>query len=344
MIDLICLSTRGAAPPLTLAVMDELIRRDKLGLCFISSKNELLKNFCEVSRKKLTCELQVPNKISSMFNPITFFKFLSVMRKKKITCNQKVLFILMHHPYTVIGLPFFRLMKYKIISTIHDFEPHEGDRRWLINIANWWICKQSHKVAFFSSEQKSKAVSKYDWIKSSAISLRHPSYTHYKILKNSTRSYDFIFFGRIEKYKGLNLLFSAFKKAKNFVPDITMVVAGKPRTSEDYFMPEISGVSYDIRYIPDEEVPQLLTSAKVVLLPYKAATQSGLFYLAENFSNFLVCTPCKSFVDQAADNNHVFLSDSFSAEDFALKMIEARSTWKEFNSTMIVETGITSEI
>ena len=89
-----------------------------------------------------------------------------------------------------------------------------------------------------------------------------------------------LFFGRLEKYKGVEHLYEAFKNNKN-LREFNLVIAGKgyiyfPHTCD-------SRVIFMNRYIEDDEIKSLFTKAACVVYPYISATQSGVLSLAYKF-------------------------------------------------------------
>ena len=97
-----------------------------------------------------------------------------------------------------------------------------------------------------------------------------------------------LFFGNIRKYKGLETLLRALPLVAKKIP-IRLLVAGEFYVDPQPFrrLANELGVQdrivwYD-RYIPNEEVADLFRQADLVILPYSAATQSGVVPLAYSF-------------------------------------------------------------
>ena len=89
-----------------------------------------------------------------------------------------------------------------------------------------------------------------------------------------------LFFGAIEKYKGIEYLYEAFKNNAN-LHSRKLVIAGKGTI---YFPhDDDSDVIFINRYIHDEEIKSLYTRASCVVYPYISATQSGVLTLAYRF-------------------------------------------------------------
>lgn len=101
-------------------------------------------------------------------------------------------------------------------------------------------------------------------------------------LLNSIDGY-FLFFGRIDKYKGIMNMVSAYKRALSV--SIPLVIAGNGIFSAD----EKEGIESDgriisiNRYISDGEMIWLFRHARIVVLPYIEATQSGIIPIAYKY-------------------------------------------------------------
>ena len=122
----------------------------------------------------------------------------------------------------------------------------------------------------------------------------HPVYDFYSqwetqgVQHEGLRVPSILFFGTIRKYKGLGTLLQALallKKEMEFRATIAGEFYVNPKPYRQ--MAETVGISdwltWDSRYIPNEEVPRLFREADLVVLPYESATQSGVVPLAYQF-------------------------------------------------------------
>jgi glycosyltransferase involved in cell wall biosynthesis len=104
-----------------------------------------------------------------------------------------------------------------------------------------------------------------------------------------------LFFGLVRAYKGLEVLLRAVAAARRTVP-VTLVVAGEfyqARAPYDALIAELGldgAVRIHDRYIPNEEVGAYFHAADVVVLPYVAATQSGIAQIALSFERPVIVT------------------------------------------------------
>jgi len=94
-----------------------------------------------------------------------------------------------------------------------------------------------------------------------------------------------LFFGFVRRYKGLDILIEALPAVLARRP-VTLVVAGEFYEPVEPVRARIAalGLSEHVRladrYVPDEEVGDLVAAADCVVLPYRSATQSGVVLVA----------------------------------------------------------------
>jgi glycosyltransferase involved in cell wall biosynthesis len=82
--------------------------------------------------------------------------------------------------------------------------------------------------------------------------------------------------GRLMPYKGINVALDAFREVARARPDCVLVLAGRGRMGDAIRTSAPDGVELHDRYIPEQEMHELLEGARVVILPYLDATQSGV--------------------------------------------------------------------
>ncbi len=92
-----------------------------------------------------------------------------------------------------------------------------------------------------------------------------------------------LFFGLIREYKGLDVLLRALPEIKN----ARLVVAGDPVDS----VPRANAnVDWRLRFIPEDEVRQLMAEAAIVVLPYRQLDSSGVLATAIGYRRPVVVT------------------------------------------------------
>jgi len=87
-----------------------------------------------------------------------------------------------------------------------------------------------------------------------------------------------LMFGRLEQYKGVEVLVEAMRLVWERRPEVRLVVAGAGQAAR--LVPDDPRISLIARYISEREIDTLLAQASLVALPYTQASQSGVGTLA----------------------------------------------------------------
>ena len=115
-----------------------------------------------------------------------------------------------------------------------------------------------------------------------------------------------LFFGIVRPYKGLEVLLEAMPIVLRHV-DCKLVIAGEFYEPLDYYLSSIRRLGIDQyvevndKYVPNEEIPQLLESVDVLALPYRDATQSGVLRMAVSSGLPAIASDVGAFADEIQD-------------------------------------------
>jgi glycosyltransferase involved in cell wall biosynthesis len=106
-----------------------------------------------------------------------------------------------------------------------------------------------------------------------------------------------LFFGAWNKVKGLPLLMEAFDELVQRKPEVRLTIAGPPAYEEGEATQVLAWASERSEqvevlpgYVPIEDVKELFARARVVVLPYFTAYQSGVVHLAMTMGRATVAT------------------------------------------------------
>jgi glycosyltransferase involved in cell wall biosynthesis len=120
-----------------------------------------------------------------------------------------------------------------------------------------------------------------------------------------------LFFGRMELYKGLDILIDAIRKVRHSRPDVRITLAGRgPETAR--LMADTAGddtFEWLDRFIPDGELPELFASSLFVVVPYREASQSGVVPLAFANGRTVVATRVGALAEAVDDGRTGLLCD-----------------------------------
>jgi glycosyltransferase involved in cell wall biosynthesis len=112
-----------------------------------------------------------------------------------------------------------------------------------------------------------------------------------------------LLFGRLEQYKGVEVLAEAMPQVWKERPDVRLVVAGTGPAAA--LVPADARVSLLDRYIPEPDVDTLLAHASLVVLPYTQASQSGVGMLATGAGVPVVVSDLGALPELACDPSFV---------------------------------------
>ena len=130
----------------------------------------------------------------------------------------------------------------------------------------------------------------------------------------------FLFFGYIRDYKRLDLLIQSFRELRNSGFDkIELLIAGKCE-NWDYYDSLIageSGITKRIDIIPNNELPDLISSCHYMVLPYKDGAQSAVLTLAYQYNKPVIVSDIESFRQFVTDGSSGYVFKSEDQEDLS---------------------------
>lgn len=135
-----------------------------------------------------------------------------------------------------------------------------------------------------------------------------------------------LFFGRIEEYKGVDVLLDAMPLVRRAIPDATLRLVGNggsPALIER--ARRTAGVEVDNRWVDDAEVPAIFERADIVVLPYTTATQSGVIPVAAAFARPVVATRTGGLPEQLNQGTCGVLVDPGDAAGLAQALVDLAS-------------------
>jgi glycosyltransferase involved in cell wall biosynthesis len=172
---------------------------------------------------------------------------------------------------------------------VHDVTPHPGLMGMLERIHHVVYPSVADAVISLSRHGHSELASKYPrkYHIESRLGLLLPS-VESDPEKVASLSQRMLFFGRIEPYKGLDVLTEAFALAKQQNPSLELSVVGRGRLRPALASRMLElGIHLRNEYVSDDEAGRIIAGHGVLVLPYTSATQSGVAAVA--LANGLPC-------------------------------------------------------
>lgn len=216
----------------------------------------------------------------------------------------------------------------KIITLCHDPIMHSGESKIKQMLYKRHV-KNSDEIVVLTRSFIPIVCHNYGFDQSKVHFMPHGLMKVYKERQDRTvqclyeqSNINFMFFGRIEKYKGIEILMGAFKKLNKKYNNITLTIAGKGDMSEFGSMAECGKkVRVNNHYIPDEQVGCYFDGPNIVtVLPYLDATQSGVIPIAIEYGTPVIASDTGGLKEQMLDGKFGVYVKPGDIDDLAEKM------------------------
>jgi starch synthase len=191
-----------------------------------------------------------------------------------------------------------RLRRYA--ATFHDPAPHPGDRTLRRDWALDRVLVRTAGLIFVHSDALRDELVRTHGPRAPVVVVPHGS-ARPEVAPLPVQP-AVLFFGRISRYKGLDVLLDAMAEVWKAVPRATLTVAGE---GEIEHHPAFRDRRVTIRaeHIPDRELPELFAAASCIALPYRQASQSGVGALAKSHGRPLVVTQVGGLPELVSDGS-----------------------------------------
>lgn len=203
----------------------------------------------------------------------------------------------------------------KIVNTIHDPVKHLGD-----DVSN---AIGDSSAVFCGKLFTSKYIVHGDFLRKQLAEAYHVKerriaviphgnfeiYKKFQLRQVTETDHSVLFFGRIWKYKGLDIFIEAANILVQVFPAVKILIVGKGEDFSPYRALIRSPENFEIvnERIPLEEVGMYFQRSAVVVLPYLEATQSGIIPLAFGYGKPVVTTNVGSLSEVVIDGTTGFV-------------------------------------
>ncbi|MCL5102486.1 MAG: glycosyltransferase family 4 protein [Armatimonadetes bacterium] len=169
-----------------------------------------------------------------------------------------------------------------VAAMLHDPERHPGLTGFLNEIPDW-LCPMSAQAVVSLSKYAHRIMAR-KYPNKVHIESRHGlimSNEHIEVDKIAALRKRLLFFGRIEPYKGLDVLLEAFEIAREDDSSLRLDVVGAGKLGRRMRGRILDlGVGLTNRFISDSDLREVLADHGLMVLPYTSATQSGVAAVA----------------------------------------------------------------
>lgn len=198
---------------------------------------------------------------------------------------------------------------------VHDVQHHPyrkmGARRILIDVLRRRMTRKTvkcvDKIILLSANSEETFRKEYGV--ENTVVFRLPAHVPEAVPQKPPEIVDekrhfFLFFGRIDKYKGIGTLCRAYSAlAKDLKAKTELIIAGKGQLSEEEsrLIRSECHITPIIRFITDNEMVWLFQNAVSVVMPYTEASQSGVLPIAYKFGKPVVVSDLRGLTENVIE-------------------------------------------
>ncbi len=231
------------------------------------------------------------------------------------------------HLWNLAIMPFLRKRRIPLVHTIHDVEPHPGTRYGpLLHLWNRAVLRGADHVLVhgegYAEQLRRRGFQNVSFSRILHLFLGIRWYDGIeRLAAEVTYEPQVLFFGRIERYKGVRELLEAWRSLGD--PSATLVIAGKGDLSALWRKPLPPSVDLRNRLIDDPEALDLFRRSAVVVLPYTGASQSALVGAAYFFRKPVIVTRSGALAEYVEDRVMGWVVEPGDPEGLAAALREA---------------------
>ena len=252
---------------------------------------------------------------ASTFNVPELYKVLRFIRKQKFD----VIYFETLHTWN-IPIWIFHPRNTVILQAMHEVEPHEGDgavksvelmNKATVKLADYILLRNKN----FIEPLKRKYGYPSERIRSLDPWRRFPDYDPL------THSHRALFFGRINKYKGIEYLPEIIEKC----PDVQFDIVGRVDDGLEDTVEQIRklhNAHLCTEYVTDAQMVDYFHNADFVILPYKSASQSGVVLDSDKFARPPIAFNVGAIGDQIVEGVNGTLIKAGDVNAFSSKVSE----------------------
>lgn len=229
-------------------------------------------------------------------------------------------------------LPYSRFLLYrfrnKSVLTVHDPFPHSNVDNRNVRIIRYISFKLFKHFILLNKAQRKEFIKTFRLKEANVYDSYLSSYTFLRAYaKNENPNGEYIlFFGNISSYKGVEYLCESMKMVHEIYPNCKVIIAGKGKYYFD-ITEYVNKGYFDIRnrFVPTDELATLIKYAKLVVVPYIDATQSGVIMSAYAFSRPCIVTNVGGLPEMVDDGKFGVIVEPRDSKALAKAIVECLS-------------------
>lgn len=294
-------------------------------VAIISEQIENLEDWKRLNLEKLVTIQTYDNKINFMIRTALFkFRQKKYIKQSTSRYNIKAIYCPMESVWMNCVNKIFK--EAEVFLAVHDPKPHKGE-----GLVEGFIHRQYTRADKYVVHTKKfqELIAKRFGKPTYYVPLGRHNY--YRSCSNKKRiiTYDadkinFIFFGRISKYKGLDILAAAYRQLCNDGGPYSLTIIGNGKFDSYRSMYEgLPNLKILNQWVKDEEVESIFSGKNLICIcPYKEASQSGVIYVAMDYGVPVIATDTGGLSEQIENRRNGLLIKPADADELAEAMRE----------------------
>lgn len=200
----------------------------------------------------------------------------------------------------VLGLIIKNKIQKPMVYTIHDVIHHEGTPAYFRLTES--IFRKMPDYFVVLTEEGKQIICGKGVAEKNVLVVPHGVYDFFtQYAANVSEEKEILFFGRIEHYKGLQILLEAVRPVFELYPDWRLQITGGGDLAPYQELLSHPNIHVTNRYVANEEVASIMQRAAIVALPYLSASQSGVIPTAFAFGKAVIATNVGGIPDVVRD-------------------------------------------
>jgi glycosyltransferase involved in cell wall biosynthesis len=239
----------------------------------------------------------------------------------------------------LIVITLAKLFGRKVVLTVHDVSSLAGPVSWRRNATGWAYRLADQVIVHNRISRLELEGLGFPSAKISVLPHGHyldsmrempPGADARRALEIDPTAKVVLFFGQIRDAKGLDLLIQALPEIAREVPEVVLLIAGRPWRTEfshyDALIDELDvreQCRLHIAFIPDEQVAGYYAAADVVALPYRRIYQSGVLMMAMTYGRSVIVSDLPGMTEVITDGVNGYVFSQGSKDELAKTVIRA---------------------
>lgn len=289
----------------------------------VSRQNETFEEFATTSARLIPINTFTSN-AGAILNLRSLPSQRTMLRERLQQDGIESVVLLLSHVWTPFFYSAFREAGARIVTIVHDADPHPGDPAGRLQAWYQRDLNRSDRIVTLSRSVTHRLVEEHGIDADRILTLFHPDFAptvdtapHSLCPPAASEPLRLLFLGRILPYKDLNLLIEAVKHIRALGRSVTLGVFGEGdlspyRTALNELDAEIAN-----RWLSEKEIDQAVAGYHALALSHSEASQSGVAGLAFGKGLPVVARPTGGLVEQVIDGVTGIVARDGTAKSFA---------------------------